>query len=600
MVKVFYLLVILFFAIGHVHGQFVEDFSDLDLSNNPSWEGDLANFKVNTAEELQLDAPEAGTSFLYTATDFPDSIRWTMEFLMDFSPSNSNKLNIYLAVDDINFTSANGYLLKIGENGSDDALNFYALENGNETMLASGSLGALGSDPAFAQLTIEKTADHFWSFYVSYEDGQTQQLDFEYSDMQSVIPSSGFFALECIYTVSRVEDFYFDDISVQPLLPDSEPPSLISTDILSAEKIELVFSEPIDPSSAQSTNNYMINGLGSPASVEFDPANPSVVILCYSNGGLQSGQEYELSINNLTDLNANAYSESGIFLVLIEEALPGDLLINEILFDPYSEGSDFVEIYNNSDKFIRLEGLILSNDSKDNDKEELNTNLILAKGEYIAISPDIAFLEEEYKPVIDANLLRHDIPSFNNADGNVSIERIIDGLPVSIDSFDYREDMHYVLIDDTEGVSLERLSFQLDSNDEENWQSSTEPVNYATPGYANAQMIGAIEPGPEAFTLGTQMFSPNGDGDNDRLILQYALEKDGYVANIQIFNSNGFPVRSLVENQLLATNGIISWDGLNNDGDISSIGMYIVLYELFHPDGDVKQSKLVCVLADFL
>jgi len=102
------------------------------------------------------------------------------------------------------------------------------------------------------------------------------------------------------------------------------------------------------------------------------------------------------------------------------------------------------------------------------------------------------------------------------------------------------------------------------------------------------------------FELVTQTFSPNSDGDNDFLVINYKLEKPGYVANIKVFDDEGFEITQLVSNGLLAADGLITWNGTNAEGNISEIGIYIVLAELFHPDGDVKNFKKVCVLADFI
>ncbi len=49
------------------------------------------------------------------------------------------------------------------------------------------------------------------------------------------------------------------------------------------------------------------------------------------------------------------------------------------------------------------------------------------------------------------------------------------------DHFAYREQMHFDLLKDKEGVSLERLSPDGASDDPRNWHSAASAVGYATP-----------------------------------------------------------------------------------------------------------------------
>jgi len=191
-----------------------------------------------------------------------------------------------------------------------------------------------------------------------------------------------------------------------------------------------------------------------------------------------------------------------------------------------------------------------------------------------------------------------DLPSFNNDSGNVSISHASSPNDY-IDQFDYNDDLHFELLDDTEGVSLERISFTAETQSNDNWHSASSTAGFATPGVVNSNLIPQITSEGE-FDLVEQTFSPNSDGDNDFLIINYRLDKPGYVANIKVFDDEGFEIKNVVSNGLLATDGIITWNGTSDEGIISQIGIYIVAAELFHPDGDVKNFKKVCVLADFI
>jgi len=156
------------------------------------------------------------------------------------------------------------------------------------------------------------------------------------------------------------------------------------------------------------------------------------------------------------------------------------------------------------------------------------------------------------------------------------------------------------LLFDVEGVSLERISFIGDSDDPVNWHSAAEVAGFATPGYLNSQFIDFISEFEDPFEFTNKIFSPNNDGNSDFLILNYKLEKTGYIANIKIFDIKGRFVKYLSSNLLLGIEGFVKWDGTNQSNELASLGIYIVLIELIHTSGDIKQFKKTCVLADFL
>ena len=85
---------------NQIQAQLNEDFSDGDFTSNPLWNGDVANFIVNGAMELQLNAPSVtDTSYLVTETgilDFSNSITWEFRMNLLFSPSSNNTGRFYL------------------------------------------------------------------------------------------------------------------------------------------------------------------------------------------------------------------------------------------------------------------------------------------------------------------------------------------------------------------------------------------------------------------------------------------------------------------------------------------------------------------------
>jgi hypothetical protein len=278
-------------------------------------------------------------------------------------------------------------------------------------------------------------------------------------------------------------------------------------------------------------------------------------------------------------------------------AKAGDILINEVLFNPYSDGVDFVEIFNKSEKTIRLDHLFLANRNEDQSLKQLialsKSSILFKPQTYLVLCKD----QDKILSFYDTNcsscfLEMNSIPAFNNDDGHVVL--LNDSLEV-IDEMNYAERMHHPLLIDKEGVSLERISLTESGMNPANWNSATAENHFATPGFKNS-IADSENISEDLVELNPNVFSPNNDGYNDMLHISYQFRRTDYIANLTIFNSAGQAIRELVKNEPVGSRGEWTWEGQQNDGNKSRIGLYILLLELHSPNGDVKQYKKVCTL----
>lgn len=99
------------------------------------------------------------------------------------------------------------------------------------------------------------------------------------------------------------------------------------------------------------------------------------------------------------------------------------------------------------------------------------------------------------------------------------------------------------------------------------------------------------------LTVSPEIFSPDNDGYNDVVTFSYKLDKEGYTGNIKIFDSEGRHVRHLMKSELLGIEGSISWDGFSDERQKATVGIYMVFFEAFTPDGSIVKNKKSCVLA---
>ena len=111
---------------------------------------------------------------------------------------------------------------------------------------------------------------------------------------------------------------------------------------------------------------------------------------------------------------------------------------------------------------------------------------------------------QEYPLAHDDRLFQTDMPSYNNGEGTVVLQAP-DGS--TLDLFRYNDDLHFALLNETEGVSLERVDPDRPSDDNSNWHSAAEAVGWATPGYENSQYSPTAEASGE-ITIEPAMASP--------------------------------------------------------------------------------------------
>lgn len=116
------------------------------------------------------------------------------------------------------------------------------------------------------------------------------------------------------------------------------------------------------------------------------------------------------------------------------------------------------------------------------------------------------------------------------------------------------------------------------------------------PAYKNSQFI-SNEKTTENITLEPEIFSPDNDGYNDNLSINYNFEQAGYSMTVKIYNSDGQLIRKLVNNEYLGTEGVVNWNGLKDDNTKAAVGIYVIYIMVFDLAGNVNQYKKIAVLA---
>lgn len=385
--------------------------------------------------------------------------------------------------------------------------------------------------------------------------------------------------------------------SVDAIITDNKAPVLLNAYTNDATTLTLNYDEPLDSNLAAVIQNYTIDkGAQLISAVVLPPLFNKVQLKTTSP--LNPGIIYTVVAANTADCNGNTTTSTAVKTGLPADPASGELIINEILFNPKPNGVDYVEVYNNSTKIVDASKVYIANKSSSgtvaNMKVFNSTPVYIFPGEYYILTenPDLVALQYFVKDPLHVFIVPS-MPSYPDDEGSVLL---LNAQGSVIDELNYKDDWHFKLISNDEGVALERIDPDIPSQQSTNWHSAASSAGYGTPTYKNSQFKNS-QPSSATIEISPKIFSPDNDGFNDIARIQYNTDAFGYMANITIFDANGKVVRSLVRNEILAVSGYYNWDGLNDNKQKLTIGTYIVVTEIFNLQGKKQTFKNSIVLA---
>lgn len=271
------------------------------------------------------------------------------------------------------------------------------------------------------------------------------------------------------------------------------------------------------------------------------------------------------------------------------DIMPQDIVFNELLPEPFIEGSEYIELYNRSGKAVSLKGLSVATRKTDG---SLNTHYPLSSISATLPQDGYALLTKAKEGVSSLYLTSapeaiHELklPVLANTSSTLVLFRSKD--EVVIDEVSYSSRWHASSVKEKKGVALERIDPEARTQDSGNWTSASETAGYGTPGYRNSQMKKPEEGGitgiePPLFIDATGFYS-----------IVYHLDAPGYNCRAYIFDLSGRRVAEITNHQLLGVEGELTWDGLASDGRRLGTGMYILCIELYHVGGQTRMYKKV-------
>lgn len=281
---------------------------------------------------------------------------------------------------------------------------------------------------------------------------------------------------------------------------------------------------------------------------------------------------------------------------LPEKIEKNNLVINEVLFNASSNGAEFIEIFNRSNKYFNAKQLYLGI-TKDNQNIKwfrlTEKAFLIQPSNYIVLSKSSENVISKYP---SQNISKYySIPDFVTLDDKSSIVILANDTFGIIDEMEYNEKMQMFDLQNKDDVSLERVNPNQPSNFPGNWHSASAFSGYATPGQKNSQFLSDTTT-ISKISITNEIFSPDNDGKDDILKIDYHCNQPGYRAQAAIYDLSGTQIRTLFTNTSLNIDGFFTWDGTNNYGNMSKPNPYIVFIQLITNTGKVYDFRKPCVL----
>lgn len=314
---------------------------------------------------------------------------------------------------------------------------------------------------------------------------------------------------------------------------------------------------------------------------------------------LREGIVYSITAGDgISDFAGNRAEISTFSFGLPETAARGEIIFNELLFNPVPGESDYVEFYNNSDRIADVARLMIASvDSETGDTSSAcylsEQHRCLLPGEYYAVTTDKRAVTERY-PSCDGSRIFEidDMPSMPDDKGHlILLNRELD----LVDEVFYDEKMHYSLLSEYEGISLERVAVQGSSTDRSLWHSASEAAGWGTPGNKNSVFTGQPV-SDDQVALSATRITPDNDGNDDVLVIGFKLSGIDNVVSVTVYDESGGFVKKLTDNLLAGQEASVVWNCTANDGSLVGNGVYILLISVFDDSGKSHKWKKVCTV----
>lgn len=377
-------------------------------------------------------------------------------------------------------------------------------------------------------------------------------------------------------------------------VPDFSPPRLVGVGIPSNEHISVVFDEYVliqqgehprflldETPVIQAAGNTTYAGREVLLNLEYPPDSTTI---------------FMLALENISDCAGNVARDQAIPLKWPSHPAAGMPVINEIMYDPAFGGSDYIELYNQGDRYFDLYDLQLEirepGSLTGKTVPFTKDSRLLFPGQYMVVCRDDWVLRDEWMPGDEATVIGLD--GWRKLPAGGACIRLTDRSGKSIDQVCYHDSMHHDQLQITAGVSLERIDPDCKAGTQ-CWTSAAASENHGTPGRMNSQAMAAEEPGM-ALALSPKVFSPDGDGVDDILLISAGSRIAGGIVDLYVTDLSGNFIRQIISRGIAGTGDHFYWDGEDQQGRVVLPGIYVIHQRSVSNTGSRMQREACAVV----
>lgn len=391
--------------------------------------------------------------------------------------------------------------------------------------------------------------------------------------------------------------------------PDTAAPQLLFAEVVGDDGILLHFSETVDLSRL-SQASFELDGSPLQHVEPLAPWNRLRVTYAFPPAGRS------ITVADVFDRAGNRLVRARIALAHRPE--PGAIVINEIMYAPLADDFDalpnqpeYVELYNASGQLLSLSHAFLT--GRHDEQGRADTLYFAAPA--VGMEPDafaVVFAQPDATtdPATES-LLARSFPdtefahtsvvlfpvqraslNLSNQGDDVVLHR---GDGDLLDAVSYDPSWHHPDIGADRGVALERVSPAAPSDQADNWTSSPS-TRGGTPGRANTVVASTVAHAEPGLSVTPSTFSPDGDGRDDHVAIQYSLLQDVSIIRVRIFDQQGRLIRALEDGLPASRSGELVWDGRDDHGRPLQLGIYAVHLEAIAPSAGTSEAYVAPVV----
>lgn len=321
-------------------------------------------------------------------------------------------------------------------------------------------------------------------------------------------------------------------------------------------------------------------------------------ITFYLDEALASNTTYLFSLPSFAGLSSDENSDGTEYKIGIPTSdVMGKVIINEIMPTSTTD-ADYVELYNHSNDILDLSEIYFCRVVDGVIKKMLpisSATKCFFPGDYLVITKDADKVISSYEAK-HAHLVCN-VASFTDLaqSGEIGIALATGEF---IDRLAYDMNMHSELIADFHDKALERIKRDIPTNVPSNWTTAAAFDNYATPTELNSQCRDNTDASSaDEVSLACKVITPDGDGIDDRLVVQCNVGDGEWYVTMIIYDASGHSVATPYNNVSVPVMSELYWDGNTNEGAHTAPGTYIVYLKMWQTQGETKVFKKSCVVA---